>query len=65
MTTILLSILLFGLFIAALSFRIIFLKGGEFKGTCASQNPYLNSNGESCSYCGKIIKPGQECNKKW
>ena len=61
MTTLLLAILLFGFFVAALSLRIIFLKDGEFKGTCASQNPYLNSQGESCSYCGKTIKPGQEC----
>ncbi len=63
MTTILLSILFFGLFIVALSLRIIFLKKGEFKGTCASQNPYLNPKGESCTYCGKTISPGQECIK--
>ena len=63
MTTLLLSILLFGFFVAALSLRIIFLKDGEFNGTCASQNPYINSQGESCSYCGKIVKPGQECKK--
>ena len=26
---------------------------GEFEGTCASQNPHLNKEGEDCGYCGK------------
>ena len=63
MTTILLSILIFGLFVFALSFRMIFFNEPEFRGTCASQNPLLKSEEESCSYCGKTVKPGQECNK--
>ncbi len=63
MTTVLLSILIFGLFVFALSFRMIFFNESEFRGTCASQNPLLKSEEESCSYCGKTVKPGQECNK--
>ena len=50
-------------FFFALSIRMIFLKNGEFRGTCASQNPLLNPEGESCGYCGKVIEPGQECKK--
>ena len=38
-------------------------KGGEFKGTCASQNPYLNTEGEECGYCGKTVSPGSDCKK--
>jgi len=31
-----------------MSVRLIFKKGGEFKGTCASQNPYLVKQGITC-----------------
>tara|TARA_B100000287_G_scaffold351676_1_gene340885 strand:+ start:1069 stop:1263 length:195 start_codon:yes stop_codon:yes gene_type:complete len=63
MTTILISILLFGLFVFALSLRMILFNEPEVRGTCASQNPLLKSEEESCSYCGKKVKPGQECIK--
>lgn len=33
--------------------KILLKKDGNFAGTCASQNPYLNKEGESCGYCGK------------
>ena len=42
MTTILLSILLFGLFVFALSLRMILFNEPEVRGTCASQTHYLN-----------------------
>ena len=42
---------------------MVFIKGGEFKGTCASQNPYLNTEGEECGYCGKTVSPGSDCKK--
>ena len=29
-------------------------KGGKFAGTCASQNPHLNTTGEPCSFCGRL-----------
>ena len=59
MTTFLLSIGFVGLFFVLMSVRLIFLKNGEFKGTCASQNPYLNKNGEPCGFCGR--DPGEAC----
>lgn len=61
MTTVLLGIGLIGLFFVLMSVRLIFLKKGEFKGTCASQSPYLNKEGTTCGYCGKQVGEGTEC----
>jgi hypothetical protein len=61
MTTVLLGIGFVALFFVLMSVRLIFLKDGEFKGTCASQNPYLNKDGAACGYCGKTIKSGDSC----
>ena len=55
MLTILLAIGLVGLFFVGMSVRLILLKKGEFKGTCASQNPYLQKEGGTCGYCGKEV----------
>jgi hypothetical protein len=35
------------------SVKILFKKDGKFAGTCASQSPFLNKDGESCGICGK------------
>lgn len=61
MTTFLLTLGFVALFFVLMSVRLLFLKNGEFKGTCASQNPYLNKEGESCSYCGKTVDPDSSC----
>ncbi|WP_109832912.1 hypothetical protein [Reichenbachiella versicolor] len=61
MTTVLLGIGFVGIFFIFMSVRLIFLKNGEFKGTCASQNPFLNKTGEPCGYCGKVITVGESC----
>jgi hypothetical protein len=53
MTVFLLSIGIFGLFFVLLSVRLLFIKKGEFRGTCASQSPWLNKEGVACGYCGK------------
>ncbi len=42
-----------------MSVRLLLLKDGEFKGTCASQNPYLNKEGDVCGFCGR--QPGEAC----
>ncbi|TAE02862.1 MAG: hypothetical protein EAZ97_02175 [Bacteroidetes bacterium] len=52
MATALLAIGLIGVFFIAMSVRLIFLKNGEFKGTCASQSPFLQAQGITCG-CGK------------
>jgi hypothetical protein len=59
MYTLLLGIGFILLFFVLMSVRLIFLKNGEFKGTCASQSPFLNQEGEACSYCGR--QPGEQC----
>ncbi len=61
MTTVLLGIVLLGVFFVLMSVRLIFLKGGKFRGTCASQSPYLNKEGTSCGMCGKQVDPGDDC----
>lgn len=61
MTTILLGIGFVAIFFIFMSVRLIFLNNGEFKGTCASQNPYLNKEGEACGYCGKTVTAGESC----
>lgn len=52
---------IFALFFILMSVRLIFLKNGEFKGTCASQSPWLNKEGAECGYCGKTLKAGDAC----
>jgi hypothetical protein len=64
MTTILLGIGFIALFFVLMSVRLIFLKGGEFKGTCASQSPFLRQEGGTCGYCGKPVGDESDCAKK-
>lgn len=54
MATIFLTIGILALFFIGLSVRLIFLKDGEFKGTCASQSPELLKKGVDCG-CGKKV----------
>jgi hypothetical protein len=61
MATILLAIGLIGIFFIFMSVRLIFLKNGKFKGTCASQSPWLKNEGGTCGYCGRQVDDGQEC----
>ena len=52
MTT-LITIGFIAVFFILMSVRLIFKKEGEFKGTCASQNPYLVKQGITCTgSCG-------------
>jgi hypothetical protein len=55
MLTVFLAIGLVALFFIGMSVRLLLLKKGEFKGTCASQNPYLQKEGSTCGYCGKPV----------
>lgn len=61
MTTVLLAIGVLALFFVLMSVRLLLVKGGEFKGTCASQSPFLNKQGGTCGYCGKNVNPGDAC----
>jgi hypothetical protein len=61
MAVLFLSIGVFAFFFMLMSVRLIFLKKGEFRGTCASQSPWLKKDGVACGYCGKIVKAGDVC----
>lgn len=61
MATVLLGIGFIALFFILMSVRLILKKDGEFKGTCASQSPFLNKEGATCGYCGKTMDGGQAC----
>ena len=61
MKLILLSIGLVALCFAGIAIKLIMKKDGEFSGTCASNNPYLNKEGEACSFCG--AQPDEKCKK--
>lgn len=50
---------LLGLGILGMAVKIWGKKDGKFDGTCASNSPFLNKEGEACSYCGKM--PDEQC----
>ncbi len=58
----LITILLLGVGVAGIAIKLWAKKDGKFAGTCASQSPFLNKNGESCSLCGKTPDQYQDCN---
>ena len=47
---------------ALFSVRLLFLKKGEFRGTCASNSPFLQKEGAMCGVCGR--KAGETCGKE-
>ena len=59
LVVILLSVTLLGLGFAGIAIKILVKKNGKFAGTCASQSPFLNKEGESCSFCG--ASPEDKC----
>lgn len=61
MTTVLITLGFIALFFVLMSVRLIFLKNGEFKGTCASQSPFLNKEGATCGFCGKTVDADSTC----
>ncbi|MDT0675784.1 membrane or secreted protein [Autumnicola musiva] len=48
------SFILIALAFAGIAIKIWGKKDGKFAGTCASQSPFLNKEGDACSYCGKM-----------
>lgn len=55
----LVAIGLLGLAFAGIAIKILVKKNGQFSGTCASNSPFLNPEGESCSLCGAL--PEERC----
>lgn len=46
---------------SGIAIKLILKKDGKFSGTCASQSPFLNKEGENCSFCGAT--PEEKCKK--
>lgn len=44
------------------SLRLLFVKGGEFRGTCAGNSSFLKKDGIVCGVCGR--KPEEGCGKE-
>lgn len=59
----LVTIGLLALAFGGIAIKIWAKKEGKFAGTCASQNPFLNKDGEACGFCGKLPEE-QECKKE-
>ncbi|MFS4457278.1 membrane or secreted protein [Maribacter sp. 2304DJ31-5] len=62
MKLIFLTIGLLSLAFAGIAIKIWAKKDGKFAGTCASQSPFLNKDGEPCGMCGKLPSE-QDCRK--
>ena len=56
---VLITIALLGFGFAGIAVKIWAKKDGKFAGTCASNSPFLNEEGEVCSLCGAL--PDQKC----
>lgn len=61
MMTFLFALGVFALFFTLMAVRLFFVKNGEFRGTCATQSPYLAKEGIVCGYCGKVVGEGDAC----
>ncbi|MFC4633040.1 membrane or secreted protein [Dokdonia ponticola] len=57
----LLTLGLLSLAVAGIAIKIWAKKDGKFAGTCASQSPFLNKEGEACGMCGKLPSEMGDC----
>ena len=64
MGLLLITIVLLLLAFAGIAIKIWAKKDGEFAGTCASQSPFLNKEGEACGFCGKTPDQFDTCTKE-
>lgn len=55
----LIATVMIGLGFAGIAIKIWAKKDGKFAGTCASQSPFLNKEGEACGFCG--ARPEDKC----
>jgi|TARA_B100000497_G_C7554349_1_gene334810 hypothetical protein len=63
MTLFLITLALLGIAIAGISIKLWAKKDGKFAGTCASQNPMINKEGETCEFCGKTPDEFENCSE--
>jgi hypothetical protein len=64
MKLVLLTIVLLALAFAGIAIKIWAKKDGKFAGTCASQSPFLNKDGENCGFCGKTPEQMKDCKEE-
>ncbi|MCR9182035.1 MAG: membrane or secreted protein [Flavobacteriaceae bacterium] len=60
----LITLVLLGLAIAGIAIKLWAKKDGKFAGTCASQSPFLNTEGENCGFCGKTPDQFDNCTEE-
>ena len=58
-TIFLITIFMLSFVFAGVGIKILLKQNGKFSGTCASQSPFLNKEGEACGICG--AKPEEKC----
>lgn len=59
MEVVILSMGIMAFAVAGIGIKLIVKKDGKFAGTCASNNPLLNKDGEACGLCG--ARPEEKC----
>ncbi|MBV1923465.1 MAG: membrane or secreted protein [Flavobacteriaceae bacterium] len=64
MKLLLITIVLLLIAVAGIGIKIWAKKDGKFAGTCASQSPFLNKDGESCGFCGKTPDQFENCTEE-
>ena len=64
MGILLLTLVLLLLAVAGIAIKLWAKKDGKFAGTCASQNPFLNKEGETCGFCGKTPDQFENCTEE-
>jgi len=58
------TLILLLLAVGGIAIKIWAKKDGKFAGTCASQSPFLNIDGENCSFCGKTPDQFDTCTEE-
>ena len=64
MGILIITLLLLLLAVAGIAIKIWAKKDGKFAGTCASQNPFLNKDGDACGFCGKTSDQFDTCDQE-
>ena len=63
MKLVFITIALLAIAFAGIAIKIWAKKDGKFAGTCASQSPFLNKEGEACGMCGKTPDQFSTCSE--
>ncbi len=58
------TLVLLLLAVGGIAIKIWAKKDGKFAGTCASQSPFLNKDGEACGFCGKTPDQFENCSEE-